>query len=165
MIALKNVHIHSLVLKAMYLSRQTPKYWQVFIWGEKRSKGFIFLRQEHRILCSLRWQWLKTRTDFRQQPSYPRHASFSIACKDGKAPLYSTIMHVSISGWTPSIKIMNRRSLSTCNPTKKQNKTKQFCQAVPPWFNIEKADILRKTGKSDQNWKEEKTYFIQTWIY
>lgn len=48
---------------------------------------------------------------------------------------------------------------------KKQNKTKQFCQAVPPWFNIEKADILRKTGKSDQNWKEEKTYFIQNWIY
>lgn len=115
----------------MYLSRQTPKYWQVFIWGEKRSKGFIFLRQEHRILCSLRWQWLKTRTDFRQQPSYPRHASFSIACKDGKAPLYSTIMHVSISGWTPSIKIMNRRLLSTCNPTKNKtkqnNSVRQFC--------------------------------------
>lgn len=151
------------MLKAMYLSWQTPKYWQVFIWrGKKRSKGFIFLRQEHSILCSLRWQGQKMRTDFRQQPSYPRHASFSIACKDGKAPLYSTIMHVSISGWTPSIKIMNRRLLSTCNPTKK----KKFCQAVPPWFNIEKADILRKIGKSDQNWKEEKkTYFMQNWIY
>ena len=39
------------------------------------------------------------------------------AAKGRTVPLYSTMMQVSISGWTPSIRIMNRRSSSTCSFT------------------------------------------------
>lgn len=103
------------------------------------------------------------RTDFRQQPSYPRHASFSTACqREGTFVLHDNArvhlrMNTIHQDHEPEIAVYLQSD-------RKQNKTKQFCQAVLPWFNIEKANILRKIGKSDQNWKE-KMYFIQNWIY
>lgn len=59
--------------------------------------------------------------------------------EDEKVPLYSTIMHVSISGWTPSIKIMKRRFLSTWNSVRKATVVYAL------WFNIKKVVTSGKT--------------------